>query len=145
MLTNFGIGPLARHRRFGQAIDSTRGRRPPRDRPPPGRRGSPPFWTDFQGRDNSNARVPQGLSARLRALSTHTDVNDSAWRADMKIVVIGGTGIIGTKLVARLRGKGHEVVAASPASGINTITGAGLAEALAGTQIVVDLANSPSF
>ena len=107
--------------------------------------GSPPFWTDFQGRDNSNARVPQGLSARLRALSIHTDVNDSEWRADMKIVVIGGTGLIGTKLVARLRQKGHEVVAASPASGVNTITGEGLAEALAGTQIVVDLANSPSF
>ena len=63
----------------------------------------------------------------------------------MKIVVIGGTGLIGTKLVARLRQKGHEVVAASPASGVNTITGEGLAEALAGTQIVVDLANSPSF
>ena len=63
----------------------------------------------------------------------------------MKIVVIGGTGLIGTKLVTRLRQKGHEVVAASPASGVNTITGEGLAEALAGTQIVVDLANSPSF
>ena len=63
----------------------------------------------------------------------------------MKIVVIGGTGLIGTKLVTRLRQKGHEVVAASPASGVNTITGEGLAEALAGAQIVVDLANSPSF
>jgi len=63
----------------------------------------------------------------------------------MKIVVIGGTGLIGTKLVARLRQKGHEVVAASPASGVNTTTGEGLAEALAGTPIVVDLANSPSF
>ena len=63
----------------------------------------------------------------------------------MKIVVIGGTGLIGTKLVARLRQKGHEVLAASPASGVNTITGEGLAEALAGAQIVVDLANSPSF
>ena len=63
----------------------------------------------------------------------------------MKIVVSGGSGLIGTKLVARLRQKGHEVVAASPASGVNTITGEGLAEALAGTQIVVDLANSPSF
>ena len=63
----------------------------------------------------------------------------------MKIVVIGGTGLIGTKLVARLRQKGHEVVAASPASGVNTITGEGLAEALAGAQVVVDVANSPSF
>jgi uncharacterized protein YbjT (DUF2867 family) len=63
----------------------------------------------------------------------------------MKIVVIGGTGLIGTKLVKRLRDKGHEVVAASPNSGVNTITGEGLAEALAGARIVVDVANSPSF
>jgi uncharacterized protein YbjT (DUF2867 family) len=63
----------------------------------------------------------------------------------MKIVVIGGTGLIGAKLVQRLRGKGHEVVAASPASGVNTLTGEGLAEALAGAQVVVDVANSPSF
>jgi uncharacterized protein YbjT (DUF2867 family) len=63
----------------------------------------------------------------------------------MKIVVIGGTGLIGTKLVSRLRRNGHEVVAASPNTGVNTITGEGLAEALAGAQVVVDLANSPSF
>src|SRR5690349_3787243 len=63
----------------------------------------------------------------------------------MKIVVIGGTGLIGSKAVAILREGGHEVVAASPQSGINTITGEGLKEALAGAQVVVDLANSPSF
>jgi uncharacterized protein YbjT (DUF2867 family) len=63
----------------------------------------------------------------------------------MKIVVIGGTGLVGTKLVNRLRGEGHEVVAAAPGSGINTITGEGLAEALAGAHTVVDVANSPSF
>jgi uncharacterized protein YbjT (DUF2867 family) len=63
----------------------------------------------------------------------------------MKIVVIGGSGLIGTKVVSRLRQKGHEVVAASPNSGVNTITGEGLADALAGAQVVVDLANSPSF
>ncbi len=63
----------------------------------------------------------------------------------MKIVVIGGTGLIGTKLVNKLRQSGHEVVAASPASGVNTITGEGLAEALAGAQVVVDVANSPSW
>jgi uncharacterized protein YbjT (DUF2867 family) len=63
----------------------------------------------------------------------------------MKIVVIGGSGLIGTKLVNKLRQLGHEVVAASPTSGVNTITGEGLAEALAGAQIVVDVANSPSF
>src|SRR2546423_4383455 len=63
----------------------------------------------------------------------------------MKIVVIGGSGLIGAKLVNRLRQLGHEVVAASPASGVNTITGEGLAEALARAQVVVDVANSPSF
>jgi uncharacterized protein YbjT (DUF2867 family) len=63
----------------------------------------------------------------------------------MKIVVIGGTGLIGSKTVTILRQDGHEVVAASPKSGINTITGEGLDEALAGAQVVVDLANSPSF
>ncbi|MCC8940315.1 SDR family oxidoreductase [Bradyrhizobium sp. Arg68] len=63
----------------------------------------------------------------------------------MKIVVIGGTGLIGSKTVAILRQGGHEVVAASPQSGINTITGEGLKEAMAGTQVVIDLANSPSF
>ena len=63
----------------------------------------------------------------------------------MKIVVIGGTGLIGSKTVAILRQGGHEVVAASPKSGINTITGEGLEEAMAGAQVVIDLANSPSF
>lgn len=63
----------------------------------------------------------------------------------MKIVVIGGTGLIGSKLVARLRQRGNKTVAASPASGVNTLTGEGLAEVLAGAQVVVDVANSPSF
>src|SRR5260370_3121793 len=63
----------------------------------------------------------------------------------MKIVVIGGTGLIGSKTVAILRQGGHEVLAASPQGGINTITGEGLKEAMAGTQVVIDLANSPSF
>ncbi|HEY5929788.1 MAG TPA: SDR family oxidoreductase [Burkholderiales bacterium] len=63
----------------------------------------------------------------------------------MRIVVIGGTGLIGSKLVNKLRQRGHEAVAASPASGVNTLTGEGLAEVLAGTQVVVDVANSPSF
>jgi uncharacterized protein YbjT (DUF2867 family) len=63
----------------------------------------------------------------------------------MKIVVIGGTGLIGSKTVAILRQGGHEAVAASPNTGVNTITGEGLKEAMAGTQVVVDLANSPSF
>jgi uncharacterized protein YbjT (DUF2867 family) len=63
----------------------------------------------------------------------------------MKIVVIGGSGLIGSNIVNRLRLNGHEVVAASPRTGVNTITGKGLAEALAGAQVVVDVANSPSF
>src|SRR6185437_2732515 len=63
----------------------------------------------------------------------------------MKIVVIGGTGLIGSKTVAILRGNGHEVVAAAPNTGVNTITGEGLAEAVAGAHVVIDLANSPSF
>ncbi|MBR1206208.1 MULTISPECIES: SDR family oxidoreductase [unclassified Bradyrhizobium] len=63
----------------------------------------------------------------------------------MKIVVIGGTGLIGSRTVAILRQRGHDVVAASPKSGVNTITGEGLKEALAGAAVVIDLANSPSF
>ena len=63
----------------------------------------------------------------------------------MKIVVIGGTGLIGSKLVTKLRALGHETIAAAPASGVDTITGEGLDAAMAGTQVVVDVANSPSF
>jgi uncharacterized protein YbjT (DUF2867 family) len=63
----------------------------------------------------------------------------------MKIIVIGGTGLIGTKVVRILRDKGHEVVAASPSKGINSVTGEGLAEALVGAQVVVDVANAPSW
>jgi uncharacterized protein YbjT (DUF2867 family) len=63
----------------------------------------------------------------------------------LKIVVIGGTGLIGSKLTANLRALGHEVVPASPSSGVNTVTGEGLAQVLAGAQVVVDVANAPSF
>jgi uncharacterized protein YbjT (DUF2867 family) len=63
----------------------------------------------------------------------------------MKIVVIGGTGLIGSKTVSILRKAGHDVLAASPKNGINSITGEGLKQAMAGTEVVVDLANSPSF
>jgi uncharacterized protein YbjT (DUF2867 family) len=63
----------------------------------------------------------------------------------MKIVVIGGTGLIGSKVVTNLRERGYEVVAASPNSGVNTLTGEGLAEVLAGASVVVDVSNSPSF
>jgi uncharacterized protein YbjT (DUF2867 family) len=63
----------------------------------------------------------------------------------MKIVVIGGTGLIGSKVVEKLKQKGHEAIAAAPNTGVNTITGEGLAEVLAGAEVVVDVANSPSF
>ncbi|MBQ0997775.1 SDR family oxidoreductase [Streptomyces sp. RK62] len=63
----------------------------------------------------------------------------------MKVVVIGGTGLIGSKVVAALTEHGHEAVAASPSTGVDTLTGEGLAEALAGASVVVDVTNSPSF
>jgi uncharacterized protein YbjT (DUF2867 family) len=63
----------------------------------------------------------------------------------MKLVIIGGTGLIGSKLVTKLREHGHEAVAAAPNTGVNTLTGEGLAEALQGASVVVDVANSPSF
>ncbi|HEY0944703.1 MAG TPA: SDR family oxidoreductase [Opitutaceae bacterium] len=69
----------------------------------------------------------------------------SSSKQNLKIVVIGGSGLIGSKLTTRLRQLGHEVNPASPSSGVNTLTGEGLAAALAGTDVVVDVANSPSF
>jgi uncharacterized protein YbjT (DUF2867 family) len=63
----------------------------------------------------------------------------------MKVVVIGGTGLIGSKLVAKLKQRGHDAVAASPKSGVNAVTGEGLAAALAGADVVVDVANAPSW
>src|SRR3954468_4555430 len=65
--------------------------------------------------------------------------------SNMKAVVVGGTGLIGTKVVNNLRQRGHEALAASPSKGVNTLTGEGLAEALQGAEVVVDVANSPSF
>src|SRR5438093_6156612 len=63
----------------------------------------------------------------------------------MKIVVIGGSGLIGSKLVNKLRAQGHEAIAASPSSGVNTLTGEGLTDALKSASVVVDVTNSPSF
>src|SRR5258708_27058758 len=65
--------------------------------------------------------------------------------AIMKIVVIGGSGLIGSRLVTKLREQGHEAIAASPQSGVNSITGEGLAETLKGASVVVDVTNSPSW
>src|SRR6516164_8970350 len=69
----------------------------------------------------------------------------SKGRRIMKIVVIGGTGLIGSKLVKKLREHGHEAVAAAPSSGVNSLTGEGLADALKGASVVVDVTNSPSW
>src|SRR2546429_192343 len=66
-------------------------------------------------------------------------------RNDMKIVVIGGSGLIGSKLVEKLAAHGHQAVPASPNSGVNTLTGEGLAEVLKGASVVVDVSNSPSW
>jgi uncharacterized protein YbjT (DUF2867 family) len=63
----------------------------------------------------------------------------------MKIIIIGGSGLIGKKVMTNLRQRGHDVVAASPSTGVNTVTGEGLAQALAGAQVVVDVANAPSW
>ena len=63
----------------------------------------------------------------------------------MKVVIIGGTGLIGSKLVTRLRGDGHQAVPASPETGVNTLTGEGLAQVLTGAAVVIDVSNSPSF
>jgi uncharacterized protein YbjT (DUF2867 family) len=72
-------------------------------------------------------------------------MNTKSTSQKLKIVVIGGTGLIGSKLAVHLRQHGHEVVAAAPSSGVNAVTGEGLAAALAGTHTVVDVSNSPSF
>ena len=63
----------------------------------------------------------------------------------MKLVVVGGSGLVGKKLIPLLRGRGHEAVSASPSSGVNAVTGEGLAEALEGADVVVDVANAPAW
>src|SRR3546814_7782503 len=88
-----------------------------------------PYTTLFRSKLICNSRPLQGLLPALPASSSRSNT-PLAGGPDMKTVVIGGSGLIGTKLVSRLREKDHEVVAASPASGVNTITGEGLAEAL---------------
>jgi uncharacterized protein YbjT (DUF2867 family) len=85
------------------------------------------------------------MASTVRLLDRDGTWSIVAWRAIMKIVVIGGNGLIGKQVVSRLRKGGHEVVAASPATGVNTITREGLAEAVSDAQVVVDVANSPSF
>ena len=89
---------------------------------------------------NKNDNLPDSATVMKSKSFSSSNMNKH-----MKIVVIGGSGLIGTKLVNNLRQHGHEVVAASPSSGVNTITGEGLAKALTGAQVVVDVANSPSW
>ena len=94
-------------------------------------------------------RKPVNDEKLLSAIQTALKASENDERSErmnkMKIVVIGGSGLIGTKLVNNLRQRGHEVVAASPSSGVNTLTGEGLADALKGAQVVVDVANAPSW
>jgi len=84
----------------------------------------------------------QSLSARVGPSSIQQHIG---WKITMKIVVIGGTGLIGSKVVSSLRQKGQEAIAAAPSTGVDTITGEGLAEAVARAQVVVDLSNAPDF
>src|SRR5690606_26423391 len=106
----------------------------------------------FQGSDccfagnavDAMATLPRAEDAAYDA-ATARHLRAEIWRDLMKIVVIGGTGLIGSKVVERLRSQGHAVISAAPSSGINTLTGEGLDEAMNQTDVVVDLANSPSF
>ena len=94
--------------------------------------------------DMGKGRLP-GKLLRVKdgaAMKPNSSINNGRGNR-MKIVVIGGSGLIGKKVVKNLREQGHEVLAASPSSGVNTVTGEGLAEALAGARVVVDVANAP--
>src|SRR5262249_39724070 len=82
---------------------------------------------------------------RWRKSINGPDTGRYSRRSNMKIVVIGGTGLIGKKLIPLLCGRGHETISASPSSGVNTITGDGLAQAPAGADVVVDVTNAPSW
>src|ERR1700741_3741275 len=99
-----------------------------------------------QERENGNLSYPDlGRAFPIVEYANHKAEKEKHMNKRMKIVVIGGTGLIGTKVVNNLRHRGQEAVAASPSSGVNTFTGQGLAEALIGAQVVVDVANAPSW
>src|SRR5436190_16451781 len=85
------------------------------------------------------------LAHRAGAFSPTSNQTAERGDVEMKIVVIGGTGLIGSKSVERLRRKGHDVLAAAPNTGVNTLTGEGVADAVKGANVVIDLANSPAF
>src|SRR6185295_2867882 len=105
--------------------------------------------TDIRTQDRAHTRgrlQPDRHGApRLRHASRHREKRKPTKGQVMRLVVIGGTGLIGSKVVEKLKAKGYDAIAASPNTGVNTITGEGLAEALAGADVVVDVANSPSF
>jgi uncharacterized protein YbjT (DUF2867 family) len=94
-------------------------------------------------RDVQHPNVRNGSFTLVRLVQTTSEMKREG--DDMKIVVIGGTGLIGSRLVRKLRENGHEAVPASPQSGVNTLTGEGLAEVLKGASVVVDVTNSPSW
>src|SRR5688572_29749099 len=93
---------------------------------------------------NPNAKF-NSIQRRVGLGHPSSELRATNERAIMKIVVIGGSGLIGSKLVTKLGEHGQEAVAASPNSGVNTLTGEGLAEVLEGASVVVDVSNSPSF
>src|SRR6185503_15278503 len=90
----------------------------------------------YQGQKRSSAGA---------SIGRNRNATSQRRRSPMKIVVIGGTGLIGSKVVTKLSERGYEAVAASPNSGVNTLTGEGLAEVCEGASVVVDVSNSPSF
>jgi uncharacterized protein YbjT (DUF2867 family) len=110
-------------------------------------------WTTVSCLGQKSKRSPRQTQARRKDLpcpcrqSLYTDamVAVDKWRTVMKIVVIGGSGLIGSKLVNTLRERGHDALAASPSTGVNSITREGLAEAMDGADVVVDVANAPSW
>ena len=94
---------------------------------------------------NPGQRIPNAVTELRRCVSSTPGPAPAQKGLIMKIVVIGGSGLIGSKLVTKLREHGHEAVAASPNTGVNTLTGEGLADTLANAAVVVDVSNSPSF
>ena len=105
---------------------------------------------EFHDRADAETALEAALCGRARShrrrdVGTRLTPSTPGGRIIMKVVVIGGTGLIGSKVVVDLQGAGHDAVAASPDSGVNTLTGDGLADVLEGAAVVIDVSNSPSF
>jgi uncharacterized protein YbjT (DUF2867 family) len=105
------------------------------------------FFADFRGFliPGRHKSPPSNVLCRMDGCRVLPSFHPDIQGFDMKVVIIGGSGLIGKKLAALLQQAGHDVLSASPSSGVNAVTGAGLPQALAGAQVVVDVANSPSF